>query len=70
MDWAPAIKAGKQSGSPFSYGGAMTEIALLGLVAIKMLGTKLEWDSEKMQFTNCAEANQYIAPPFRQGWTL
>jgi predicted dehydrogenase len=70
QDWAQAIKAGRKAGSDFSYGGPLTEIALLGVVAIRMLGTKLEWDAEKMQFTNCAEANQFIAPPYRAGWTL
>jgi predicted dehydrogenase len=69
-DWLQAIKNGKKSGSDFSYGGPLTEIALLGVIAIKMPGTKLEWDAQKMQFRNCADANQWINPPYRQGWSL
>ena len=71
QDWAQAIKAGKKAGADFAYGGPLTEIALLGVIAIKMLGTKLEWDSRNMRFTNSAEANQFVnAPPYRAGWSL
>lgn len=69
-DWLQAIKNGKKSGSDFSYGGPLTEIALLGVIAIKMPGTKLEWDAQQMQFRNCTEANEWINPSYRQGWTL
>jgi predicted dehydrogenase len=70
QDWARAIKSGGKAGSDFAYGGPLTEIALLGVIGLKMPGTRLEWDSEKMQFTNCAEANEHINPPYRKGWTL
>ena len=43
---------------------------MLGVIAIKMAGTKLAWDAEDMRFTNCDEANQYVNPPYREGWTL
>ena len=70
QDWLEAIRNGNKAGSDFSYGGPLTEIAMLGVVAIKMAGTKLEWDTERMQFTNCPEANQYLNPSYRTGWTL
>jgi uncharacterized protein YciI len=70
QDWLEAIKDKKQAGSNFDYGGPLTEIAQLGIIATKMLGQKLEWDGENMRFTNCDEANQLIASPYRQGWTL
>ena len=70
QDWLHAIRTGGQAGSDFSYGGPLTEIAMLGVIAIKLLGTKLEWDAERVQFTNCAEADQYINPPYRKGWSL
>jgi len=69
-DWLEAIRTGRKAGSDFSYGGPLTEVAMLGVVAIKMAGTKLEWDAAKMQFTNSAEANQYIKPDYRSGWSL
>lgn len=69
-DWLRAIREGRKAGSDFSYGGPLTELAMLGVIALKMPGTKLEWDSENTRFTNCNEANQYINPAYRQGWTL
>jgi len=70
QDWLEAIRSGKQAGSDFSYGGPLTELAMLGIVAIKMAGTKLDWDARRMRFTNCPEANQHVNPPYRAGWTL
>ncbi len=70
QDWLGAIRAGKQAGSNFDYGGPLSELAQLGIVATKMLGQKLEWDASALRFTNCSEANQYVNPPYRQGWTL
>jgi len=69
-DWLRAIREGKKAGSDFSYGGPLTEIAMLGVIALKMLGRKLEWDAQAMKFTNCPEANQFVNPPYRKGWTL
>ncbi|MCY2992436.1 MAG: Gfo/Idh/MocA family oxidoreductase [Planctomycetota bacterium] len=69
-DWLEAIRNGTKAGSDFSYGGPLTEVALLGVIAIKLPGTKLEWDTQAMRFTNCEDANQYVNPPYRAGWTL
>lgn len=69
-DWLQAITKGTKAGSDFSYGGPLTEIALLGVIAIRLAGKKLEWDAQKMRFTNCPEADQLINPPYRAGWTL
>ena len=43
---------------------------MLGVIAIKMAGTKLEWDAENMRFPNCPEADKHVNPPYRAGWTL
>lgn len=75
QDWLRAVKSNKQAGSNFDYGGPLTELALLGIAATRMLGRsplrgKLVWDAENMRFTNCDEANQFVHPPYRQGWSL
>jgi predicted dehydrogenase len=70
QDWLEAVKNNRPAGSNFDYGGPLTELARLGIIAILMLGQKLEWDGENMRFTNCDEANKYINPPSREGWTL
>lgn len=68
-EWLEAIRQGRKADSDFSYGGPLTELAMLGVIAIKMANTKLEWDAEKMVFTN-SKANQFIKPEYRAGWTL
>jgi predicted dehydrogenase len=69
-DWLQAIRNGTKAGSDFSYGGPLTELAMLGVIAIKMAGTKLAWDARRMRFTNCPEADRFVNPPYRTGWRL
>jgi len=70
QDWLIAMREGRQAGSDFDYGGSLTELALLGAIAIKYPGMKLKWDATAIRFTNLDEANQYLNPPYREGWTL
>ena len=56
--------------SPFSYGARLTEIGLLGTIAVRFPGKKLDWDAAKMAFTNSDEANAWVNPPRRPGWEL
>jgi predicted dehydrogenase len=70
LDWVQAIRSGSKAGSDFSYGGPLTEVALLGVIAIKMARRKLEWDPRRMRFANCPEADCYLNPPYRAGWKL
>ena len=69
-EWIEACKARKPAGSDFSYGGPLTEVALLGVIAMRYKGRKLEWDSAGMKFTNISEANAYLKPSFRDGWSV
>jgi predicted dehydrogenase len=70
QDWLDAIRRGGQAGSDFDYGGALTEIALLGVIATRLSGTSLAWDGSLMRFTNCDEANGMLDSPRRAGWEL
>lgn len=70
-DWLQAIAQGKKAGCDFAdYGGPLTEIAMLGVIAIKLNGTRLAYDGANMRFTNSSEANALIAPACRPPWTL
>jgi hypothetical protein len=69
-DWLQAIREGRKAGSDFSYGGPLSELAMLGVIAIKLPGVKLEWDAAQTRFTNCPEANAFVNPPYREGWKL
>ena len=50
--------------------GPMTEAILLGTIAIRIPDTKLEWDHQRMRFTNSPAANALIRREYRDGWHL
>ena len=69
-DWLDAIREGRPASSPFDYGARLSEVGLLGMVAIRMSGTKLQYDEKAMRFTNSEEANRWLNPPYRAGWSM
>ena len=69
QEWINACKGGEPAGSNFDFAGPLTEVVLLGNIAIRT-GKKLCWDGPNMTITNVPEANPYINPPYREGWTL
>lgn len=69
-DFLSAIREGRKAGSDFSYGGPLTEIALLGVIAMDFPGRALTWDAAAARFTDCEDANRTIHPTYRKGWTL
>jgi predicted dehydrogenase len=69
-DFIDAIRTGRQAGSHFGYGGPLTEIAMLGLIALRYPGQKLQWDGKAARFTNHSEANAHVRSKYRQGWTV
>ena len=68
-DWIRACKGGDPACSNFSVSGPFAEWIQLGLLSLRFPG-KLEWNSAKMRVTNVPEANKYIKPTFRKGWSL
>jgi predicted dehydrogenase len=68
-DWIDACKKGTRACSDFSYSGPMTEVVLLGNVALRT-GKKIYWDARSMTATNAPEAEQLIHPAYHNGWTL
>jgi predicted dehydrogenase len=72
-DWIRACKEGPGGTPPcstFEYGGALTEMVLLGMVAIRLKDQRLLWDSKGLRFTNSEKANELLHSPYREGWTL
>jgi predicted dehydrogenase len=69
VEWIEAIKGGRPAYSNFDIAAYLTEIILLGCVALRV-GHKLDWDGPKMRATNCQEAAQYVKREYRQGWKL
>ncbi len=75
-EWINACKGGVPAGSNFDHAGLLTQVVLLGNIALrlevneKMNGARLEWDGDKMEFTNCDKANQFLHRKYRDGWSL
>jgi hypothetical protein len=68
-DWIRACKGGDASCSNFNVASPFVEWMLLGVIALRVEG-KLEWDAAKMRFTNNNEANQFLKPRLRKGFTI
>jgi hypothetical protein len=71
-EWITGIKENKLSSTDFSYSGKLTEVMLLGNIAIKLAekNTVLNWDPDKFMFTNLPEANEYLHYQYSPGWSL
>jgi predicted dehydrogenase len=69
-DWLDAIRTGRQAGSNFDYGGRLTQVALLGAIAIRFPNKTLQWNERAGRFVNENAANAYLNPPYRKGWRL
>ena len=68
-DWIRACKGGDPACSNFNIAAPFTEWVTLGVLALRFEG-KLEWDSAKMRVTNNSEADKYLRPKVRKGWSL
>ncbi|MGO8699789.1 MAG: Gfo/Idh/MocA family protein [Limisphaerales bacterium] len=68
-DWLDACKGGQAASAKFEYGAGLTEIGLLGLVAMRT-GKKIYWDAPAMKFTNAPEADKYLKETYRPGWEV
>jgi hypothetical protein len=43
---------------------------LLGVLALRAPGVRLEWDAQNQHVSNVPELNQFIHTEYRAGWTL
>jgi predicted dehydrogenase len=68
-EWIAACKGGPPAYSNFDVAAYLTEIMLLGVVAMRT-GKTLEWDGPKMCATNAPEAAQFVRRQYRKGWKL
>jgi len=68
-DWIDACKGGKPASGNFEYAAVLTEIGLLGLVAMR-LKKKMYWDARTMKATNAPEADEYLNGKYRPGWEV
>ena len=66
-EWVEAIQNGTQPGANFEYASRLTEVVLLGNLAIR-LGRTIEWDSKNLQVVGVPEADALIKREYREGW--
>jgi predicted dehydrogenase len=69
LEWIAACKGGKPGYSDFDIAAYLTEIILLGCIALRV-GKKLEWDGPNMKATNAPEAARFVRRDPRKGWSL
>ena len=68
-DWTRAIAEGGRACSDWDYASGLTEVGLLGNVAIRT-GAKIEYDAREMRVTNVPEANRFLRKEYPKGWIL
>lgn len=69
-NWVDAIFEGGKAASDFAHGGPLTETVLVGAMADRVAGDWLEWDREKLAFTNSDAANSLVRRDYREGWKI
>jgi hypothetical protein len=69
-EWVQACRGGARPAASFDYSGPMTETVLLGVLSLRVPGTRLEWDAVNQKVTNAPELNPFVHTEYRKGWTL
>jgi hypothetical protein len=71
LNWAEACKGKATASSPIEYAASLTEVMLLGIVALRAgQGRQILYDGATMRVTNAPEANAYLTREYRAGWSL
>jgi len=68
-EWIEACKGGNPAFSNFDIAAYLTEIILLGCVAIRA-GKRVEWDGPRMKSKNAPEVAQFVKRKYRKGWEV
>jgi hypothetical protein len=76
MNWVEAIKGVAEISSPFDYAAPLTEVMLLGIVALRAR-TKIHYDGANMKIINSVatsdqplEGEQLLRRQYREGFGL
>jgi predicted dehydrogenase len=68
-EWVTACRGQGKALSNFRYAAVLTESLLLGNLALR-LGQDIEWDAQQMRAINASDADRFVHPEFRTGWSL
>src|SRR5207249_7199082 len=73
MNWVDVAKGKAEASCPFEYAARLTEVMLLGIVALRA-GHKIAYDGGNMRITNASptgtDPNDFLRREPRQGWSL
>ena len=70
QEWFRMMKEGTPAYSNFDIAAYLTEIILLGCVALRVgEGRRMEWDGPNMTSPNLPEAAQFVKRNNRAGWS-
>lgn len=67
---AACLGEGEPTTAGFDYAGPLSEAVLLGNIATRLPGTKLQWDAPNLRVTNSEEATKMVRRPYREGWAV
>jgi hypothetical protein len=68
--WIDACAGSGATTTPFEYSGLLTEVALLGNVALRFPEQELRWDAERLRFPDLQEAEELLRRRYRSGWSV
>ena len=68
--WVDACLGDGRTTSHFGYAGPLTEVVLLGVIAVRFPGGQLLWDSQAGRFIHHADATARLSREYRRGWEL
>ena len=68
-EWVSACLGRGKALSDFGYAASLTEALLVGNLALRT-GKSIEWDTAAMRAVNAPEADTFIRPAFRPGWSF
>ena len=70
QEWFRMMKTGEPAYSNFEIAGYLTEIILLGCIALRVgEGRRMQWDGPNMKSPNIAEAAGFVRRQARDGWS-
>jgi len=69
-NWVDACLGTGTPVAPFEYAAKLTEVALLGNVALRFPHETLYYDADAMSFRGRPDADQHLVPKVRKGWAI
>jgi len=68
--WVEGAIATTKTSDNFDYAGQLAEAVLLGNVATRLPGERLEWDAANLRVTNSEAATRLLTKTYREGWQI